>query len=128
MSNNLCFIKDEGTVKSALDFIKQVRPEIATDQIQEMDDYHSGGGFIHLFFRLGNNRIFSFHCPLGDGMFEAVEISYHTYKSIDEYIDTEPEVKPSFGYEYENPNYEQRRFCMWCGKNGDGRDHCDDHS
>ena len=97
-------------------------------KIQEMDDYHSGGGFIHLFFRLGNNRIFSFHCPLGDGMFEAVEISYHTYKSIDEYIDTEPEVKPSFGYEYENPNYEQRRFCMWCGKNGDGRDHCDDHS
>jgi hypothetical protein len=80
------------------------------DRFQAVESYQSGGGILHLFCHLHAGHILSFHLDSGD-----VELSYRPYPSVDKYLNDSWEEQTGFGYEWDNPGYDQRHknFSNW---------------
>tara|TARA_Y100000004_G_C8609641_1_gene284144 strand:+ start:147 stop:482 length:336 start_codon:yes stop_codon:yes gene_type:complete len=100
---------EDSVVKDAIQFISYVRPNLA-EGIKSVEDYNSGGGFIHLFLQLKDDRIFSFHHMENPKSLRCwiSEISFKSYKSIDDYIIDED----GFGHEPDKDNYDNRYWSM----------------
>ena len=76
---------------------------IKPSDLKIIDDasYHSGGGCWHYFFHLSDKRVLTFHHT------DDVEISYNKWDKLDDYLNDE---ENGFGWEHQNPNYENRQW------------------
>jgi len=101
---------EDSVVKDAIQFISYVRPNLA-EGIKSVEDYNSGGGFIHLFLQLKDDRIFMFHHMEDPKSLKCwiSEISFKSYKSIDDYLFIDED---GFGFEPNKDNYDNRRWSM----------------
>ena len=82
-------------------------------KIVDVDYFHSGGGFYHMFMHLDSGHIITFHNCEHD-----FEVSYNKWESIDAYYDVETkftevdlelvDFEGGMGYENTYPNYNQR--------------------
>jgi len=90
-------LDEQSLTKTMAEYNPQILDLNLHNDVEEVVGYGSGGGFYHLFLRLSNGHVVSFHYDHGD-----VEYSYNTFSSVDDYIDT------AFGFEYDLPNYDQR--------------------
>ena len=103
------FHMEDSVVKDAIQFISYVRPNLAVG-IKSVEEYHSGGGFIHLLFQLKDDRIFTFHHMESSKSLRCwmSEISSKSYKDIDDYLIAEN----GFGHEPNKDNYDDRYWTM----------------
>lgn len=108
MKVELSYMEDS-VVKDAIQFITYVRPNLA-EGIKSVEDYNSGGHFIHLLLHLKDNRIFVFHHMSDPKSLKCwmSEISFKSYESIDDYLIDED----GFGFEYSKDNYDNRCWSM----------------
>ena len=92
-------------MKTEKQILKHLKNKFSKNDFEFLDSFNGGGSYYHYCFLRNDGKIITYNHIKNNSEYDCLEISYNKYNNLKNYMN---DMVSGFGWEWKNPNYDQR--------------------